>query len=70
MTSDLLSTYEAAARLSVNHSTVRLWCRQGRFPNAQQVGRDWVIPESDLKDFEPPKMGRPPKAKDASKASK
>ncbi len=59
----LLSTADVAGRLNVDDSTVRLWCRQGRFPSAQQVGRDWVIPESDLKDFTAPTMGRPPKAK-------
>ena len=61
MSNGLLSTAEVATRLEVDDSTVRLWCRQGRFPTAQQVGRDWVIPENDLKDFSPPKMGRPPK---------
>jgi hypothetical protein len=40
--------------------------------SAQQVGRDWVIPESDLEGFTPPVMGRPPKqkAEDAKSARK
>lgn len=44
---------------------MRLWCQQGRFPNAytrdESRGPVWVIPEGDLKGFEPPKMGRPRK---------
>lgn len=44
---------------------VRLWCQQGRFKNARQLdtprGAVWLIPESDLDGFEPPKMGRPRK---------
>jgi excisionase family DNA binding protein len=61
-----LTTAQAAERLGVGKSTVNLWCRQGRFPNARSEethrGPVWLIPESDLKDFEPPKMGRPTKA--------
>ncbi|MET0623648.1 MAG: helix-turn-helix domain-containing protein [Pyrinomonadaceae bacterium] len=69
MTGTLLSTFEVAARLNVDSSTVRLWCRQGRFPHAQQVGRDWVIPEDDLLKFTPPKMGRPRKVSKAKRRS-
>ena len=42
----------------VNDSTVRLWRRQWRFPDARQVGRDRIIPHSDLDKFEPPKVSR------------
>jgi hypothetical protein len=28
-----------------------------------EIGSGWLIPESDLNNFEPPKMGRPPKPK-------
>jgi hypothetical protein len=63
-----LTTSEVAERLKVGQSTVNLWCRQGKFPNAERVqtpqGGYWVVPENDLKDFEPPKMGRPPKPKE------
>jgi excisionase family DNA binding protein len=62
MSAKLLSTADVAARLDADDSTVRLWCRQGKFKSAQQVGRDWVIPESDLDGFTPPPMGRPRKA--------
>jgi excisionase family DNA binding protein len=62
-----LTTAQAAERLKVGQSTVNLWCRQGRFPHAERVetpqGGYWLIPESDLTGFEPPKIGRPPKAK-------
>jgi excisionase family DNA binding protein len=62
-----LTTSQAAERLGVGKSTVNLWCRQGRFPNAyareETRGPVWYIPESDLKGFSPPAMGRPPKPK-------
>jgi excisionase family DNA binding protein len=62
-----LTTSEVAERLGVGKSTVNLWCNQGRFPNAVTVeesrGPVWVIPAGDLKDFQKPTPGRPPKAK-------
>jgi hypothetical protein len=58
-----LSTSEVAARYGVVQRSVRDWCARGLFPNAyeQQTRRGpiWMIPEEDLKDFSPPKMGRP-----------
>jgi predicted site-specific integrase-resolvase len=60
----LLSTADVAKRLTADETTVRLWCRQGYFPNARQIGRGWIIPESDVTNFTPPKMGRPPKSKE------
>jgi predicted site-specific integrase-resolvase len=67
----LLSTADVAKRLTADETTVRLWCRQGYFPNARQIGRGWIIPESDVANFNPPKIGRPPKSKDeASKSVK
>jgi hypothetical protein len=72
-----LTTKDVAARLDVSPITARLWCRRGLFPNAYEQdtprGSVWMIPESDLKGFEPPKKtGRPPKPKDeeAGKGSK
>jgi excisionase family DNA binding protein len=62
-----LTAAQVAERLNVGRSTVNLWCRQGRFPGARveesPVGDYWLIPESDLKNFEKPELGRPPKAK-------
>ena len=67
MANQELTTREAAARLNVADVTVRLWCRQGRFPHARAVdtprGAIWYIPEKDLNGFQPPQPGRPPKAK-------
>jgi excisionase family DNA binding protein len=65
----MLTTSQAAERLGVGKSTVNLWCRQGKFPNAESAdtprGPVWLIPESDLKNFKPPQMGRPPKPKES-----
>jgi predicted site-specific integrase-resolvase len=64
--SERLTTSQVAVRLGVAQPTVKLWCRQGRFPNAEidetPRGPVWQIPESDLEGFEQPKMGRPAKA--------
>lgn len=67
-----LTSSQVAARLNVAHSTVRAWCnRGGVFPNAHlettPAGSYWLIPESDLKDFQPPKMGRPSTKKGSMK---
>ena len=63
---ETLTTAQAAERLNVAQPTVKLWCRQGKFPHAtlEQTARGpvWQIPSSDLKDFTPPRMGRPKKA--------
>ena len=62
----MLKVPDVAERLDVLTSTVRIWCRAGRFPNAVQEetlrGPVWLIPESDLKGFEKRGRGRPPKA--------
>jgi excisionase family DNA binding protein len=62
-----LTAVQAAERLGVGRSTVNLWCRQGKFHGARlegsPVGDYWLIPEKDLKDFQPPKRGRVPKLK-------
>jgi len=62
-----LTTSEVATRLGKENRLVRLWCQQGRFPNARAEetprGPVWYIPESDLKGFTAPTMGRPPKPK-------
>lgn len=65
MKGEMLTTSQVAERLGVGRSTVNLWCRQGKFPNAEArpevIGNVWYVPESDLENFQPPKMGRPPK---------
>ena len=62
--SDMLGTAQVAALLDVGASTVARWCRQGRFPNAKHVGQTWVIPASDLQNFERPRPGPEPRRKD------
>lgn len=67
----MLKVPEVAERLDVLTSTVRIWCRNGRFPNAVTEetlrGPVWLIPESDLQGFEKRGRGRPPKEKTADK---
>jgi len=58
----LISTSEAAERLSVHITRVQVLIREGRLP-AQKIGRTYVIDEDDLKLVEERKAGRPPKAK-------
>ena len=71
----VLTTQEAAERLSVAYQTVMAWIYQGKFPNAQKEdtprGSYYLIPQSDIDSFEKPTRGRPPKAKaEASKVGK
>ena len=74
MKAEMLTTSQVAERLGVGRSTVNLWCRQGKFPNAEArqevIGTVWYGPASDLAGFVPPKMGRPPKAEEKPAAKK
>jgi hypothetical protein len=60
-----MTSSQVAERLDVAHSTVRAWCNKGLFPNATRhetpAGSYWTIPEGDLKKFQQPQPGRPPK---------
>jgi predicted DNA-binding transcriptional regulator AlpA len=60
-----LTVREVSERTGAAISTVTLYCREGRFPNAHQVetprGPVWYVPESDLKGVEVRTPGRPPK---------
>lgn len=60
-----LTTEQVAERTGSAERTVRLWCKQGKFPNAYRqttpFGSYWLIPETDLRTFEKPTQGRPPK---------
>jgi hypothetical protein len=62
-----MTVKEAAVLLNAGESSVRMWCVEGKFPNAEYVqsprGAYWMIPESDLQGFEKRERGRPPKAK-------
>jgi transcriptional regulator with XRE-family HTH domain len=59
-----LTVKDVADRLGASRSTITLWCRLGRFPNARKMitpfGDHWEIPEKDLSGVEI-KMGRPRK---------
>jgi hypothetical protein len=60
-----LTTSEAAAHLDESDRLVRLWCQQGRFPNARRVehprGDYWIIPLHDVEGFIKPKPGPTPR---------
>jgi hypothetical protein len=61
---------QVAERFSVAGSTVRGWLVRGLLPGAylkeSELGDSyWLVPESALKDFTPPKPGPTPKAKPA-----
>lgn len=63
-----LTAREIAERLEVEPITIRVWLKKGLFPNAKlenmpPFGKVWLVPESDLKDFKKPEMGRPRKNK-------
>jgi predicted site-specific integrase-resolvase len=70
----LLKASEVAKRLGAAHSSVRKWCKQGKFPNAELVetvlGPVWLIPESDLKGFIKRGPGHPPKKANKASSSK
>jgi hypothetical protein len=68
MTENKLTAFQISRRFNVKQTTVRLWCRKGLFPNAKCERIiygvvAWLVPESDLQNFTPPKMGRPTKPK-------
>jgi len=46
MSSNLLTTRQAAALRGVAQVTVRRWCQQGKVRGAIRIGRDWMIPAS------------------------
>lgn len=54
-----LTVSEVAQKLGVAEVTARQWARQGRFPNARRTRGGWLVPESDLQNFERPRMGKP-----------
>jgi len=59
------SVTELAEKYQVNRRIVLGWIAGGKFPNARKidppVGKPyWLVPESDLTNFEPPgRRGRP-----------
>lgn len=71
MEKEELTTRQAAEKLDESGRVIRLWCQQGRFPNAHLVqhprGDYWSIPASDLIGFVKPKPGPKPKAQKTTK---
>lgn len=61
----MLTTREVAEKIDANPGTVRMWCINGTFPNAEQQdtprGPIWLVPESDLQGFKRRSPGRPSK---------
>lgn len=58
----LINATEAANLMGVSDQTFLNWIKQGRVPDAQKVGRTWIIPKSSLNEIDVPQMGRPRKA--------
>lgn len=56
----LLTTNEVAARLGVTVRRVQAMIKDGRL-DAQKLGRDYVVKESDLESVRERKSGRPKK---------
>lgn len=57
-----LTTKQVAEKLNVKQVTVRAWCDKGFFKNARKEssprGDYWLIPETDIENFEKPIRGR------------
>lgn len=62
----VVSTQRAAEITGLHPETIRRLCRQGTI-KAQRIGRVYVIDERALRKYlaNPPKVGRPPKARQA-----
>lgn len=67
MSEKYLKASEVAKKYEVTSWAVKVWVKNGLFPNAKLeetvAGSVWLIPESDLVDFKKPEMGRPKKVK-------
>jgi hypothetical protein len=63
-----LTTADIAARYGKDYRTATRWCQRRLFPNLIKgrrtaSGAIYLIPESDLEGFTPPRRGRPAAAK-------
>ena len=61
-----LTAKDIAELFQVEKRVAQGWIQRGCFPNARKevhpiFGGVWLVPESDLKNFSIPRMGRPPK---------
>lgn len=63
LTAKTYTVAEAAERLGLDPSLVRVYCREGRI-KADHFGKSWRISEAALVRFEAnrPKRGRPPRS--------
>ena len=61
----MLTVKEVSEIKGIGVSTVNLYCRTGKFPNAKKeespIGEFWLIPETDLPFVEKKERGRPKK---------
>jgi hypothetical protein len=69
-----LTTADIAERYGVESETVSRWCQRGLFPNKitgpkTGTGAIYLIPESDLEGFTPPRRGRPASAAPSASAN-
>jgi hypothetical protein len=70
-----LTTADIAARYGKNYRTATRWCQCGLFPHLIKgrrtaSGAIYLIPESDLESFTPPRRGRPAAAKPKCRAAR
>jgi excisionase family DNA binding protein len=65
----MLTVQEVAEMKKVDSRTVRGWIQRGLIEAEQVNPRLWLIAVDSVKDFNPPKAGRPPKAKAEKTAS-
>ncbi len=61
----MLTVKEVSEIKGIGISTVNLYCRTGKFPNAKKeesrIGDFWLIPETDLALVQKKERGRPKK---------
>lgn len=69
MSTELLTTAEAATRLGLTVRAIQKMIEGGRLP-ARKVGRDYLIDPSALEDIPKQAVGRPPKAQPATKTTR
>lgn len=52
-----VSTADAARMMGCTQNHVNLLCRDGAFPGARKIGRNWAIPREDVETYEPGPQG-------------
>ena len=57
MQEGLMSVTQAAQELNLGRSQILRLCNSGRFPNAQKIGNNWVIPKEDIESYKPGEKG-------------